>query len=120
MNGAVPGEKYAVVSGNRAQTVRASREGVVRSRQANVVRVPEISSPRFVRYHSARAVGFFAVKKTPPMPVTCSCGSGDGCRACAPIVTRPLMAPATKAAQMHIPQVRVLKARPLLVEGQSP
>src|SRR5262245_43866076 len=101
MNGAVPGEKYAVVSGNSAQTVTASRAGSVGSRHSNVVRVPAILSPRFARYQSARAVGFFATKNTPPIPVTCSGGSGDGCGAWASIVKRPQMAPARNAVQIN-------------------
>src|SRR5262245_6468131 len=119
MNGAVPGEKYAVVSGNKAHTVSALRAGVVRSRHSNVVRVPAISSPRFMRYHSARAVGFFAVKKTPPIPVPCSCGSGDRCGACASIVKPPQMAPARKAAQTNTPQVRVFTRHALRGEPST-
>src|ERR1044072_40072 len=117
MKGAVPGEKYAVVSGNSAHTVSASRARAVRSLHANVVRVPAISSPKFFRYQSARAVGFFALKKTPPIPVTCSWGSGVGCGACASIVKRPQMAPARKAPQMNTLHVRVFTGHSL--QGES-
>src|SRR5690242_6138466 len=56
------------------------------------------ATPRFFSYHSARAFGFFALKKKPPMPATLSigweaaaCADDNRSAACAPAALMPML-----------------------------
>src|SRR5947209_848532 len=70
MNGAAFSPKYDVSEGKIDQTVCPTRFPSLPLRQANRATIPSIEMPRCSRYHRARASGFLALKKMPPIPVT--------------------------------------------------
>src|SRR5579871_5873815 len=69
MNGALPGSKYLVSFSNSAHTVvPGASESFCRHRK-NACPF-SASRPRCARYHSPNCFGSFALKNTPPRPVT--------------------------------------------------
>src|SRR2546425_777087 len=70
MNEAACSPKYDVSEGKIDQTVCPTRFPSLPLRQANRATIPSIEMPRCSRYHRARASGFLALKKMPPIPVT--------------------------------------------------
>src|SRR5215471_16316883 len=72
MNGVLPVPKYFVFSGKIDQIVIPVFSGSFASRHSNIAPEPsaERLMPRCRSYHSYIAFGSFALKNTPPSPVT--------------------------------------------------